>query len=465
MASPKQRSCFVVMPFGTKRIDAAASTGGKKRSSTKKGKGAQRSGRTAAGQDASPLWRLIVPEGEDREQYEIDFDRLYEEVIKPAVTSVPGYEIDCRRCDEIPYTGWIHEKMIEAIAGDDIAVVELTTLNPNVFYELGVRHALNRGVTVLIQQKGLGESIPFNLGGMSVVQYDPDDPAAAMDEIRQTISSSLARRGHVDSLVFRTLDDLEVAVNRPKPLHETETFRYRLAAAPDRTIGVMTGDIANVHGVDVWVSSENTEMMMARYHERAISATIRYMGAGKSSANAILEDTIADELLVALGKASSVPAGTVVVTGSGELANTNGVKWIFHAASVVGQIGSGYSSIANPSACVVNALKMTDTAAFKERHAEKYGELPVRSMIFPLIGTGQAGGDPEDAFAGLVQVAMEYLKRTPDTTIECVYFLAFTDADRDVCKRVLEFFPSLEPVEDEEPGGGTETGAPAAPMS
>lgn len=51
--------------------------------------------------------------------------------------------------------------MFEQIAMDDIAIVDITTLNPNVFYELGIRHALRKGVTVLM--KKVGSSIPFNI--------------------------------------------------------------------------------------------------------------------------------------------------------------------------------------------------------------------------------------------------------------------------------------------------------------
>ncbi|MGA7934200.1 MAG: hypothetical protein WCA35_11685 [Kovacikia sp.] len=77
----------------------------------------------------------------------IDFDEIYNCLIKPTIEAL---NIKCIRCDEIAETGWIHSKMFEHIYESELAVVDITSLNPNVFYELGIRHALVKAVTVLI---------------------------------------------------------------------------------------------------------------------------------------------------------------------------------------------------------------------------------------------------------------------------------------------------------------------------
>ncbi len=418
-ASPraKLRDCFVIMPFGTKRV--------------------------AAGSDS--LWRQILPSGAEPAGGEIDFDEFYKRVIKPAVTNVEGYHITCTRCDELKYSGWIHEKMISRIATADIAIVELTTLNPNVFYELGVRHALQKGITVLIQRKGAGERIPFNLGGMTVVQYEREDDARARDEIQQAVAASLARRDHVDSLVFSTLPGLQVRVQRPRPVKETRFHHYRVTGlgegSPPRCIGIVTGDIAHVAGIDVWVSSENTQMEMARHCEQAISATVGYLGATKDDAKNVSDDVIGRELAELVGDSGSVPAGSVVVTGAGELTRTHGVRWIFHAAAVVGQVGKGYEPIPDQAACVVNALREVESEAFQERHRERFPDDEVRSIVMPLFGTGQARRDMEDAAADLFETVIAHFKRAREGTLSRVYFLAFDDETERVCTRVLENWP------------------------
>jgi hypothetical protein len=103
----------------------------------------------------------------DNEGQLIDFDDLYEFMIKE---SVEALGVTCIRSDEISESGMIHREMIEHTYTADIAVVDITTLNPNVFYELGVRHALRKSITVLIRQKGT--KLPFNIQGLNVIEYD-----------------------------------------------------------------------------------------------------------------------------------------------------------------------------------------------------------------------------------------------------------------------------------------------------
>ena len=96
---------------------------------------------------------VIMPFGEKRDAdgKAIDFDAIYDELIAPAVSgpafrAAGGPAIESVRCDRIDQAGWVHRQMIEAIHGSEVVVVYLSTLNPNVFYELGVRHALKRRI-------------------------------------------------------------------------------------------------------------------------------------------------------------------------------------------------------------------------------------------------------------------------------------------------------------------------------
>ena len=107
----------------------------------------------------------------DGTEIEIDFDYVYHELIKKAVESLG---IDCDRCDEIVETGSIHAKMFRGIFEADVAVVDVSFLNPNVYYELGVRHALNKYTTLVIR-KNSNQPPPFNISGFNILGYDIDD--------------------------------------------------------------------------------------------------------------------------------------------------------------------------------------------------------------------------------------------------------------------------------------------------
>ena len=74
----------------------------------------------------------------------IDFNKVYEEVIKKALTDA-GFDVF--RADEEIRAGDIHTDMFQELLLADLVVADLSIDNPNVWYELGVRHALRaRGV-------------------------------------------------------------------------------------------------------------------------------------------------------------------------------------------------------------------------------------------------------------------------------------------------------------------------------
>src|SRR5216684_918287 len=74
----------------------------------------------------------------------IDFNKVYSEYIKPALEAA-GFEVF--RADEEMRAGDIRTDMFQELLLADLVVADLSIDNPNVWYELGVRHALRaRGV-------------------------------------------------------------------------------------------------------------------------------------------------------------------------------------------------------------------------------------------------------------------------------------------------------------------------------
>lgn len=83
----------------------------------------------------------------DTQGAEIDFNRVYIELIKPALE---GAGLDVFRADEEERAGDIRTDMFQELLIADLVVADLTLDNPNVWYELGVRHALRARGVVLI---------------------------------------------------------------------------------------------------------------------------------------------------------------------------------------------------------------------------------------------------------------------------------------------------------------------------
>lgn len=107
----------------------------------------------------------------------VNFDRVYEDYIKPALE---GAGFDVLRADEEAHAGWIHTDMFEELLLADLVVVDLSINNPNVWYELGVRHALRSGGVVHVQAGR--EYLPFDASPSRALEYHVSggvpDPAA-----------------------------------------------------------------------------------------------------------------------------------------------------------------------------------------------------------------------------------------------------------------------------------------------
>jgi O-acetyl-ADP-ribose deacetylase (regulator of RNase III) len=383
---------------------------------------------------------VIMPFGKkkDIDGCEVDFDYVYHELIYKAVKDLG---VDCERCDEIIDTGSIHKKMFRGIFDADVSVVDITSLNPNVFYELGVRHALHKHVTLVIRRNS-NAPVPFNVNGLNILGYDIDSEdqlESSRKKIRAHIQNGLDTLG-TDSIIYDTLDDLMVQ-KRARIIQTRDEKLYPILSAPGKQIGYITGNMRNVNHVDIWVNSENTNMQMARHYEFSISATIRYEGATKDGNGYVVDDLIAKDLRKVTRGRDCQP-GTIVVTTAGELEKSNNVKRIFHAAAVIGEPGGGYQPIKNVAQCVRNALKKADS--------EELAPLEMHSILFPLMGTFTARASAQEMANKLIDEALEYVKQNPNSRIDKIYFLAYTEQDREICQDKFFHDPRISTAGDTE---------------
>lgn len=208
-----------------------------------------------------------------------------------------------------------------------------------------------------------------------------------------------------------------------------------------RIIGIKTGNIADVQGVDIWVNSENTDMLMDRFFGKSISATIRYEGAEKYRDGTIFRDTIAEALKRRLGGQIFVRPATVVATTAGELGRKpHNVRQILHVAAVQAQKGGGLSANASVSAeCLRNALLRGEALNVGLRRLWK----PLRSIVVPLLGAGQGGVTAADVVSSMVPAAIDFLRRDPDAKLKEVYFLAFTPKDHAILTAEMQKHAAL----------------------
>lgn len=146
---------------------------------------------------------VISPIGEDESETRRRADQVLKHIIKPAALQC-GYE--AVRADEIDKPGLITSQIIQRVLNDDLVIADLTETNPNVFYELAIRHA-NRKPLVQIIEKG--ERIPFDVAGLRTVHVDHrdlDSVAAAKEEICRQISEIEKNPEDVESPISLSLE-------------------------------------------------------------------------------------------------------------------------------------------------------------------------------------------------------------------------------------------------------------------
>lgn len=101
-------------------------------------------------------------------QFTPPFDELYEDVIRPVCAEL---QIEAYRASDIYRPGVIIQDIIQGLAEAQVIIAEITPANPNVFYEVGYSHALNKPTILLANRSEIAE-LPFDLRGFRVVFYD-----------------------------------------------------------------------------------------------------------------------------------------------------------------------------------------------------------------------------------------------------------------------------------------------------
>lgn len=173
-----------------------------------------------------PLCFVLMPFGKkpDGQGGMIDFDAVYRDIFAPGIEAAG---LEPLRADEEQAGGIIHKPMFERLILCEYAVADLSTANPNVFYELGLRHAARSHSTVLTFCEGM--RLPFDVNGLRGLGYGLSSdglPARAADDAERLTRMLIAAREQqfTDSPLYQLVEDY------PDVQHaKTDVFRDRVA--------------------------------------------------------------------------------------------------------------------------------------------------------------------------------------------------------------------------------------------
>lgn len=169
---------------------------------------------------------IIGPIGDPDSDIRKRSDRLFDYVFRPAAKEC-GYE--AMRADHISEPGIITKQVIQHIIDDPIIIADLTGGNPNVFYELAVRHIIRKAYVQIIEA---GEHIPFDVAGVRTIEVNH----------RDLESADLARRDIIKQIVSMQQNGYDV----DSPLSITLDYALRYSESPEKQLAAVYAAINEI---------------------------------------------------------------------------------------------------------------------------------------------------------------------------------------------------------------------------
>ncbi|MBZ0285847.1 MAG: TIR domain-containing protein [Anaerolineae bacterium] len=259
-----------------------------------------------------------------------------------------------------------------------------------------------------------------------------------------------------------------VAGNNP----QAATFSLKVGSHTFK-IHVAAGDIARVSPVHVLINSENNYMQMARaFESNSISARLRGLGASITRNPRQYNDTIQDELDAIIGSNRPISKCEVIPTSAGlqgsTLVQQNKARYIFHVSAVEAvESKKQFAPYQEPDdirQSVYNCLRTVREVNEKQgvispdgtpQHAAQVkqaaaGYEPIKSIIFPVFGSGQGGKEVKDVIDLMAGSLKEFLSDERDpVTLEDIYISSYFVEDVRVVIDHLRKFFTLEHADDQ----------------
>ena len=194
---------------------------------------------------------VICPIGEVDSDTRKHSDLTFNYIIKPVVEEF-GYSPN--RADLVKESGMITTQIIDKIIKSPLVIADLTDSNPNVFYELAIRHVVKKPYIQMIKSN---QDIPFDISGMRTILFDVD--------LEQAESAKKELREHIESIQNNNFKPVN-------PVTHARSYSVVQKMLDDNTNNE-SGDISKVVLKSVSdMSSMMTEIRMDIHHlKRSIS--------------------------------------------------------------------------------------------------------------------------------------------------------------------------------------------------
>ncbi len=160
---------------------------------------------------SSKVCFLVCPIGADGSEVRKNSDLLLKYIIEPVATE-KGYEVI--RADRVLQTDVITDTIVNYLKNAELVIADLSVQNPNVYYELGFRTALNKPVIQIAAENSV---LPFDISTRRTFFYDRNDLQKVdsfkslllevidnLEKQKATIDSSTQQFGQQLGMLFAT---------------------------------------------------------------------------------------------------------------------------------------------------------------------------------------------------------------------------------------------------------------------
>lgn len=128
---------------------------------------------------------FITPIGEDDSEERAEYNQMFEFLN----SILNDYKITFISSEKIYTSGNITNQIIEKLLLSDLVIANVANLNPNVMYELGIRHAVEKQVICIAKKE---TKLPFNLKDYRTLFYDSDNIDAFAENLKKSINDILS---------------------------------------------------------------------------------------------------------------------------------------------------------------------------------------------------------------------------------------------------------------------------------
>jgi hypothetical protein len=160
--------------------------------------------------DWSKTCFIITPIGSDGSEERRHADMMFKHLFQPVAAE---FKLDAVRADKIEKSGLISQQIFEHLAKARLCMADLSFNNPNVFYEVGVRHVCKLPTVQIIRR---GDKIPFDVSQGRTIIIDTSDVYTVMDRFDSARRELIE---HVKNIVgnpkYQASDDNPVCVYLP----------------------------------------------------------------------------------------------------------------------------------------------------------------------------------------------------------------------------------------------------------